>query len=110
MNNTTAFPQATKQVNITGTKPPDINMTILDFNGSLRKFHIREMLLQGQAKETNRSRQERTVVYYKGRVEVVERFDLSIKTKIFKYIPSSKTWYICGEYEDLLRTQRFINN
>ena len=109
MNNTT-FPKARKQVNITGTEAPNINMTILDYNGKLCKFHIREMLLQGQTKETNQSRQERTVVYYKGRVEVLERFDLTIKTKIFKYIPSSKTWYICGEYEDLLRTQRFINN
>lgn len=107
MNNTT-FPKARKQVNITTTEP--INMTILDYNGNLCKFHIREMLLQGQVKETNQSRQERIVVYYKGRVEVVERFELTIKTKIFKYIPSSKTWYICGEYEDLLRTQRFINN
>lgn len=106
MNNT--FPKATKQVNITTTQP--INMTILDFSGTLRKFHIREMVLQGQAKEASQSRQERIVVYYKGRVEVVERFELTIKTKIFKYIPSSKTWYICGEYEDLLRTQRFINN
>ena len=33
----------------------------------------------------------------------------STKTKILKYIPSSGTWYLCGEYADLLRSQSYLN-
>lgn len=58
-------------------------------------------------KETNSARQEREVEYYKSRIEVLERFNISTKTKILKYIPSSGTWYICGEYADLLKSQSF---
>ena len=111
MNDTINIPKdiTAKRVNISGTKPPDIWMTILDSRGQLQKFHIKELLLQGTRKETNSAKQEREVEYYKGRVEVLERFDISMRTKIFKHIPSSDTWYICGEYTDLLRSQSYLN-
>lgn len=99
----------TKRVNISGIKPPDIWMTILDSRGQLQKFHIKELLLQGTRKETNSARQEREVEYYKSRIEVLERFNISTKTKILKHIPSTGTWYICGEYTDLLRSQSYLN-
>ena len=92
MYNTTNIPKATKQINVSGDTPPDIWMSMLDSRGRLQKFHIR---------------QEREVEYYKSRIEVLERFNISTKTKILKYIPSSGTWYICGEYADLLKSQSF---
>lgn len=109
MYNTTNIPKATKRVNISGDTPPDIWMSMLDSYGKLQKFHIRELLLQGTRKETNSARQEREVEYYKSRIEVLERFNISTKTKILKYIPSSGTWYLCGEYTDLLRSQSYLN-
>lgn len=109
MYNTTNIPKTTKRVNISGDTPPDIWMSMLDSYGKLQKFHIRELLLQGTRKETNSPRQEREVEYYKSRIEVFERFNISTKTKILKYIPSSDTWYICGEYADLLRSQSYLN-
>ena len=39
----------------------------------------------------------------------LQKFNISTKTKILKYIPSSDTWYICGEYADLLRSQNYLN-
>lgn len=110
MYNTTNIPKATKRVNISGDTPPDIWMSMLDSYGKLQKFHIRELLLQGTRKETNSARQERKVEYYKSRIEVLERFNISTKTKILKYIPSSGTWYICGEYTDLLKSQSYLNS
>lgn len=107
MYNTTNIPKATKQINVSGDTPPDIWMSMLDSYGKLQKFHIRELLLPGTRKETNSARQEREVEYYKSRIEVLERFNISTKTKILKYIPSSGTWYICGEYADLLKSQSF---
>lgn len=110
MYNATNIPKATKRVNISGDTPPDIWMSILDSYGKIQKFHIRELLLQGTRKETNSARQEREVEYYKSRIEVLERFNISTKTKILKYIPSSDTWYICGEYTDLLQSQSYLNS
>lgn len=112
MYDTINIPKAitTKRVNISGIKPPDIWMTVLDSRGQLQKFHIKELLLQGTRKETNSAKQEREVEYYKSRIEVLERFNISTKTKILKYIPSTGTWYICGEYADLLKSQSYLNS
>ena len=90
----------TKLVNIFG-EPPNVKLQILDNNGKLKTYRITEMLLGNQETEVGYDKREYKVVYYKGRVEVIDRFLSQNKTVWLKYIPSKKKWFICGNYSDL---------
>lgn len=100
-------PKAIKQVEITG-EIPDVQLTLLDHSGKLHQFPVKQMLLCGGNTEMNKFKREQYVVYYKGKVEVVCRFEAHIITKMFKYIPSSKKWFICDTIDDLLQPYRYI--
>lgn len=87
-------------VNIIGEKP-NIKMQILDNKGNIRNFRIVEMLLDNRSTEIDYSKKEYNCAYYKGRVELVERFLTRNKTYMFKYIPSKRKWFICGDTKEL---------
>lgn len=106
MYNTTK-PRAIKQVEITG-EVPDIELTLLDHSGELHQFPVKEMLLCGGSKEIDKLKREQYVVYYKGRVGVICYFEEHTITKFFKYIPSSKKWFICDTIDDLLQPYKYI--
>jgi len=94
-----------KEVNISGIETNNIWMELPDWAGRTRYFHIECLLLHKSTVETNRK--EMTVIYYKGRVVVQKDKKKEIRTKIFKSIPEIQKWYICNEYEDLLRTESY---
>ena len=85
--------EKTKRVNIVG-EIPDVRLQILDNNGKIKEFRLREM---------NR---ENYCVYYKGVVEILDRFHINSYKKTFKYILKSKKWFICGNYDDIIKAHR----
>lgn len=92
----------TKLVNIYG-EIPNVKLQILDNHGDLRTYRITSMVLDSHKIEYDYSRREYRAVYYKGRVEIVDRFQSHEKTFWFKYIPASKKWFICGNYDVLIK-------
>lgn len=96
----------TKLVNIYG-EIPNVKLQILDNHGDLRTYRIISMVLDSHKIEYDYSRREYKAVYYKGRVEIINRFQSHEKTFWFKYIPVSKKWFICGDYSEL--THRLEN-
>lgn len=102
--------KARKEVTISGIDEKNIWMELPDWAGRTRFFYIECLLLHKSTVETNRNRKEITVIYYKGRVAVQKDKKREIRTKIFKSIPEIQKWYICDEYEDLLRTEPYNKN
>ena len=49
---------------------------------------------------------ENYCVYYKGVVEILDRFHINSYKKTFKYILKSKKWFICGNYDDIIKAHR----
>lgn len=96
----------TKLVNIFG-ELPNATLQILDNDGNLKSYPIIDMVLDSHKTEIRYNRNEHTVVYYKGRVDLSDRFINKEKTFWFKYIPISKKWFICGDYSEL--THRIEN-
>ena len=88
----------TKRVNITG-EIPNGRLQILDNNGKIKEFRLREMTIAG-------ARRENYCVYYKGVVEILDRFHINSYKKTFKYILKSKKWFICGNYDDIIKAHR----
>ena len=96
-----------KEVKISGIKEDNIWMELVDWAGRIRYFHVECLLLHKSTIETNRNPKKMAVIYYKGRVAVQKDKKREIRTKIFKSIPEIQKWYICDEYEDLLRTEPY---
>ena len=92
-------------VNIAG-KAPNIRLTLLDSNGKQENFKITEMLLYGYKKEEDQSRQEKDVVYYKGKIQLRDYPNKVIRTRMFKYILDGKKWYLYGDIEELIKWKR----
>ena len=90
----------TKLVNIFG-ELPNVTLQILDNKGNLKSYPIIDMVLDSHKTETGYDRNEYKVVYYKGRVDLSDRFINKEKTFWFKYIPLSKKWFVCGDYSEL---------
>lgn len=92
-------------VSISG-QAPDIQLTLLDCSGKAETFTISEMLFYGYKKEEDRSKQERDVVYYKGKILLRNYPGVVTRTRMFKYFPDGEKWYICGDVEELLQWKR----
>lgn len=98
MYNTTRS-RTIKQVEMTG-EAPNIQLTLVDYSGKLYQFHVKQILLCRGNKEIDKLKREQYVVYYKGKVEVICRFEAHTITKMFKYIPSSEKGFILFQQED----------
>ena len=79
--------EKTKRVNIVG-EIPDVRLQILDNNGKIKEFRLREMTIAGARTEIDQCNRENS---YK---------------KTFKYILKSKKWFICGNYDDIIKAHR----
>ena len=79
----------TKRVNITG-EIPNGRLQILDNNGKIREFRLREMTIAGARTEIDQCNRENYCGY----------------KKTFKYILKSKKWFICGNYDDIIKAHR----
>lgn len=95
----------TKRVNITG-EIPNGRLQILDNNGKIREFRLREMTIAGARTEIDQCNRENYCVYYKGVVEILDQFHINSYKKTFKYILKSKKWFICGNYDDIIKAHR----
>ena len=77
--------EKTKRVNIVG-EIPDVRLQILDNNGKIKEFRLREMTIAGARTEIDQCNRENYCVYYKGVVEILDRFHirrlLSISLKV----------------------------
>lgn len=90
-----------KYVNVSG-QAPDIRLTLLDRKGNIETFKVNEMLFYGYKIELDQSKQERDVVYYKGKILLRNYPNTVTRTRMFKYDIKSKKWYLCGDIEELL--------
>lgn len=99
--------EKTKLVNIVG-EIPNVRLQILDRTGQIKEFRLKEMKIAGARKEMDRSGQEYYCVYYKGVVEILNRFHINDYKKTFKYIVKNKKWFICGDYDDIIKAYREI--
>lgn len=97
--------EKTKRVNIVG-EIPDVRLQILDNNGKIKEFRLREMTIAGARTEIDQCNRENYCVYYKGVVEILDRFHINSYKKTFKYILKSKKWFICGNYDDIIKAHR----
>lgn len=41
-----------------------------------------------------------------GRLQILDRFHINSYKKTFKYILKSKKWFICGNYDDIIKAHR----
>lgn len=97
--------EKTKLVNIVG-EIPNVRLQILDQSGQIKEFRLREMKIAGARTEIDRSLKENYYVYYKGVVEILDRFHINTYKKVFKYSVKSKKWFICGNYDDIMKADR----
>ena len=97
--------EKTKLVNIVG-EIPNVRLQILDQSGQIKEFRLREMKIAGARTEIDRSLKENYYVYYKGVVEILDRFHINTYKKVFKYSVKSKKWFICGYYDDIMKAHR----
>ena len=104
--------EKTKLVNIVG-EIPNVRLQILDQSGQIKEFRLREMKIAGARTEIDRSlteidqcNRENYYVYYKGVVEILDRFHINTYKKVFKYSVKSKKWFICGNYDDIMKAHR----
>lgn len=67
---------------------------------------IKEKVLDEARTEIDRSLKENYYVYYKGVVEILDRFHINTYKKVFKYSVKSKKWFICGNYDDIMKAHR----
>ena len=63
--------EKTKLVNIVG-EIPDVRLQILECNGDIKEFRLREMKIAGARTEIDKSNREYYCVYYKGVVEILK--------------------------------------
>ena len=68
--------EKTKRVNIVG-EIPDVRLQILDNNGKIKEFRLREMTIAGARTEIDQCNRENYCVYYKGVVEILDRFHIN---------------------------------
>ncbi len=97
--------EKTKLVNIVG-EIPNVRLQILECNGDIKEFRLREMKIAGARTEIDKSNREYYCVYYKGVVEILDRFHINSYKKIFKYVVKNKKWFICGEYNDIMKAHK----
>lgn len=64
------------------------------------------MKIAGARTEIDKSNREYYCVYYKGVVEILNRFHINSYKKIFKYVVKNKKWFICGEYNDIMKAHK----
>ena len=67
---------------------------------------VGEMTIAGARTEIDQCNRENYCVYYKGVVEILDRFHINSYKKTFKYILKSKKWFICGNYDDIIKAHR----
>ena len=72
----------------------------------MKEFRLREMTIAGARTEIDQCNRENYCVYYKGVVEILDRFHINSYKKTFKYILKSKKWFICGNYDDIIKAHR----
>lgn len=85
---------------------PNGRLQILDNNGKIKEFRLREMTIAGARTEIDQCNRENYCVYYKGVVEILDRFHINSYKKTFKYVLKSKKWFICGNYDDIIKAHR----
>lgn len=68
----------TKRVNITG-EIPNGRLQILDNNGKIKEFRLREMTIAGARTEIDQCNRENYCVYYKGASCIIKMWMLKIE-------------------------------
>lgn len=74
-----------------------------DDTGNIEKFRLQEMLVMDCITEIDNENKVYQSVIYRGKVEIVDKFETKSKIYFFKCIPSKKRWFICGDISELLK-------
>ena len=85
-------------------------LRILDDQGRMLIFQIKEMLVMDCLTETDHTNKEYQSVIYRGKIEKARQGIIEDQIYFFKYIPNKKEWYICGDVSRLLENDKERNS